>query len=111
MQAVSTEIIIYRLDFYYQDINYKYVCICYIYNKQCNQYDVCPIRLNCTLQTTCTVCAHAVLAKCIIAHQIHTQKVVKVSTFLHLSIKSTKPVNPIGIKMPNFMPLHLIILL
>jgi len=110
MQAVSTEIIICRLDFYYQDINYKYVGICYIYNKQCNQY-VCPVRLNCTLQTTCTVSAHAVLAKCIMPHQIHTQKVVQVSTHLDLSIKSTKPVHPIGIKMPNFMLLHLIILL
>ena len=55
MQAVSTEIMIYKLDSYYQDINYKYVSICYIYNKQCNQYDVRPVRLNCTLQTTCTV--------------------------------------------------------
>jgi len=49
MQAVSTEIIIYRLDFYYQDINYNYICICNIYNKHCNQYDVCLIGLKGTL--------------------------------------------------------------
>jgi len=61
------------------------------------------------MQTIHTMCVQLVFGKFVNPHQINTK--VQLPTFIHTSPKFAKPVDPIGMKMPNFRLLRLIILL